>query len=189
MQRVHAGMLVIGLAGLSWLGMMAVHELGHVMGAWVTGGRVTRVVLHPLALSRTDVTPNPHPLIETWSGPLVGVLLPAALVGIVWRRRDVIRGMVMFFAGFCLIANGVYVGAGAIDPVGDAADLLHMGTPRWLMLAFGLFSTLPGLWLWHRASPSLGLGKHSLPVQPRHAYVTFALAVAVLILGCLFGRA
>ena len=31
----------------SWLGMQAVHESGHALAAWLTGGRVARVVLHP----------------------------------------------------------------------------------------------------------------------------------------------
>lgn len=61
---------------LSWLGMMAVHELGHVIGAVLTGGKVARVVLHPAAISRTDVSPNPVPLIVAWAGPIFGALIP-----------------------------------------------------------------------------------------------------------------
>jgi predicted Zn-dependent protease len=45
------GSTVVG----SWLGMQAVHELGHVLGAWWTDGDVSRVVLHPLSISRTDL--------------------------------------------------------------------------------------------------------------------------------------
>ena len=42
----------------SWLGMQAVHELGHVLGAWATGAEVRRVVLSPTTISRTDVVNN-----------------------------------------------------------------------------------------------------------------------------------
>jgi hypothetical protein len=45
-------------AALFWLLFMVVHEGGHVLGAWATGGRVTRVVLSPVALNRTDVSPT-----------------------------------------------------------------------------------------------------------------------------------
>ena len=62
--------------GFSWLAMQAVHELGHVLGAITTGGHVTKVVLHPCTISRTDVHPNPHPLFVVWAGPLVGSVLP-----------------------------------------------------------------------------------------------------------------
>jgi hypothetical protein len=61
MPRAHKVVLGIALVALSWYGMMAIHELGHVMGAWLTGGRVERVVLHPLAISRTDLAHNPRP--------------------------------------------------------------------------------------------------------------------------------
>jgi hypothetical protein len=53
-------LLILFAIGLSWLAMMAIHEFGHVLHALVSGARVERVVLHPLAISRTDVSPNPH---------------------------------------------------------------------------------------------------------------------------------
>jgi hypothetical protein len=56
----------------SWLGMQLVHELGHVMAAYATGGSVERVVLHPLELSRTDLARNPRPLAVASAGPLGG---------------------------------------------------------------------------------------------------------------------
>jgi len=45
-------LISVVLAG-SWWAMQAVHEFGHVLGAWLTGGRVERVVLSPLTISRT----------------------------------------------------------------------------------------------------------------------------------------
>ena len=66
------------MLGTSWLGMMLVHEAGHVLHAWVSGGTVTKVVLGPLVISRTDVNPNPHPLFEIWGGPVWGCLVPSS---------------------------------------------------------------------------------------------------------------
>ena len=34
----------------AWYLMMIVHESGHVLAAWASGGRVARVILHPFAL-------------------------------------------------------------------------------------------------------------------------------------------
>ena len=56
-------LLIVTLLPLCWLSMMAVHEGGHFLCARLTNGRVTSVVLHPLTISRTDVMPNPQPLI------------------------------------------------------------------------------------------------------------------------------
>ena len=74
-QLVLIGSALVG----SWLGMQAVHESGHALTAWLTGGRVARVVLHPLTISRTDLAANLRPLAVVWAGPLVGALAPVAL--------------------------------------------------------------------------------------------------------------
>src|SRR3989304_3279482 len=109
MQRLRQFLFAFSLAALSWWAMMAVHELGHVLGAIATGGAVERVVLHPLAISRTDVVPNPHPAIVVWLGPVVGCALPLAVSAMIPRRRTFARSVSRFFAGFCLIANGAYI--------------------------------------------------------------------------------
>ncbi|WP_139228397.1 hypothetical protein [Planctomicrobium piriforme] len=70
----------VGLVAVCWLGMQIVHESGHVLAAWATGGSVVAVDLHPLHISRTDVRPNPWPRVVIWSGPIWGVLTP----GVMW---------------------------------------------------------------------------------------------------------
>lgn len=84
MQRFHQVILIASTLLGSWLGMQAVHEFGHVVGAWLTGGQVDRVVLHPLTISRTDLARNPHPLLVVWAGPVFGCLLPLDAWG--WPR-------------------------------------------------------------------------------------------------------
>ena len=68
--------LIAATCCLSWLAMMALHEFGHMLHAWLSGGHVAKVVLHPLAISRTDVSPNSHPLFVVWGGPVWGTVLP-----------------------------------------------------------------------------------------------------------------
>jgi len=53
--------------------MMVVHEFGHVLFAWSSGGAVSRVVLSPLEFSRTDLQKNLHPLFVASGWALVGV--------------------------------------------------------------------------------------------------------------------
>jgi hypothetical protein len=140
---------VVLAAACSWLAMMIVHEFGHVLHAWASGGRVARLVLHPLAFSRTDLRVNPHPGLVAWGGVVWGSLLPVAAWGIARRRR---RGnLARFWAGFCLIANGAYLAAGAVAPVGDVEDLLRIGTPRWIVIGVGLPLVAAGLALWNGA--------------------------------------
>src|SRR3954447_25675166 len=125
--KFHREILIASTLLGSWLGMQAVHELGHVCGGGLTGGKVQRVVLHPLTVSRTDLGENPAPLAVVWAGPLLGVLLPLAAWGLAAGLH--LRGafLLRFFAGFCLVANGGYIGGGSFDRLGDAGQRLRHG--------------------------------------------------------------
>ena len=182
MQRFRQFVFVAALVALNWLGMMAVHELGHVLGAVITGGSVQRCVLHPLTISRTDVLPNPHPVTVGWMGPIVGCVLPFATLAVVPQRFPILRRVAQFFAGFCLIANGAYIAVGWIDHVGDCGELLRNGVPVWWMLAFGGITIPLGLYLWH----GLGSIRHFLDtpslVTPRMAYTATVLLMVIIAL-------
>ena len=184
MKRTHGVVLIASLLPLCWFAMMAAHELGHIVGAWLTGGAVAKVVLHPLTISRTDLAHNPHPLAVTWAGPLLGVLLPLLLWlpsqrwG--WPGWYVLR----FFAGFCLIANGAYLGVGVFDRVGDAGDLLRYGAAPWQLVAFGLVTVPAGFAMWHRLGPHFGFGAD---VDRRVAWGCAGMLVVLVALMACFG--
>lgn len=164
----------------SWLAMMAVHEFGHVLHASLSGGTVQKVILHPLAISRTDIAPNPHPLFAAWGGPIWGCLLPLLGFGVARRFKLRWSYLVRFFCGFCLIANGAYLGCGGWYAVGDARDLLRHGTPAWLLVLFGVGTIGAGLWMWNGLGKSFGLGDDAEPVEVRHlGWLTFALLLLV----------
>src|SRR4051812_44607720 len=149
MKRLHQGLLIGCTVLSSWLGMQAVHESGHVLGAWLTGGRVARVVLHPLTISRTDLAENPHPLAVVWAGPVVGVVLPLLFWSATAAARVPWAFVLRFFAGFCLLANGLYIGVGSFDAVGDCGEMLRHGSESWQLWLFGAATAPVGLWLWH----------------------------------------
>lgn len=185
MHRFHQAVLIGSLLALSWLLMQAVHEFGHVAAAWGTGGAVERVVLHPLTISRTDVMPNPEPLIVAWGGPLIGSLLPLAAWAVAVAARLCGAFLWRFFAGFCLIANGVYLGAGSFGEIGDAGDILRHGSPEWLLWVFGLATAASGLWLWNGIGPEFGYGAGARPVSAIFAYTcagVLLIAIAIELL-------
>jgi hypothetical protein len=185
MKRVHQFLLIASTLAGSWLGMQAVHELGHVLTCWLTGGSVARVVLHPLTISRTDYASNPAPLTTVWAGPLVGVLLPLAIWGLSAAVR--IRGafVLRFFAGFCLIANGAYIAGGATSAVGDCGEMLRHGSPLWLLWLFGLATVSAGLWLWSGQGKYFGLGEARGTVDRVVTWVTAGACVVLVLLGLL----
>ena len=184
MQRIQQLVFAVSLVALCWFGMMALHELGHVMGAVVTGGTVRRVVLHPLTISRTDVDPNPAPGIVVWMGPILGSVLPLGLLALRFGS-PILRNVVRFFTGFCLIANGAYIGVGWFDRIGDCGEMIQVGTPIWLMVAFGAVATASGLVIWHRLGSAKKFLANPQFCSGRMAWGTFGILCLLLVAGFL----
>jgi hypothetical protein len=92
------------------------------------------------------------------------------------------------FAGFCLLANGLYIGWGTVDPAGDAREMIRLGVPRGLMFAFGLLATLSGLWLLDRVSPMLGFGDRPKRIRTNDVAWVITAAAIVWIVGMVFGN-
>ncbi len=129
-------------AWIFFYGMMLLHELGHILAALCSGGQIVAVELTPWTLSRTDVSPNPHPIFVAVSGGIAGVVLPLCLWGLF--RRD-LWGV---FAGFCCLANGLYLGLGTYGHVGDCGELMIHGFPREALWVFGIVASGVGIWIW-----------------------------------------
>lgn len=189
MARICQCLFVSALLACCWLGMMGVHELGHVVGAWSTGGKVTRVVLHPLTISRTDVSPNPHPAITVWAGPLLGMLLPMGLAAS-FRRSNAAGPLTLsFFAGFCLIANGGYLFADSFERMADAGQMYQNGTPLWVIRAVGLAAVTLGLIYWHRLGSLPAFWRNPATVSWRLCLLCVASLALILAAGiCLSPR-
>ena len=144
--------LAIVIGYVSWLGMMAVHELGHALHAWVSGGRVVSVSVPLVGFSQTIVHPNPREHFVVWGGPLWGVIFPLIGCGVLRAALGRVPEPWRFFTGLCLVSNGAYIGLGWLvaGGGGDAQDLLRLGTPRLAMIGFGAACLPAGLWCWHR---------------------------------------
>ena len=90
----------------------------------------------------------------------------------------------MFFAGFCLLANGAYIAIGSFDQVGDCKVMLQHGSPVWTLLMFGLLTIPAGLYVWH----SLGSVKKFLsdPTLVDQTMAYSLVAILTVVLGCEF---
>lgn len=126
MQRSRANRLLTSAALLasSWVAMTFLHELGHVIGGWLGGGRLVDYELAPWHLPYSLHTPDPHPRLTLWAGPLFGVIAPV-LAALIIRCN-----WATFIADFCLLANGCYLALAWLS--GDRL----LDTPR--MLAAGI---------------------------------------------------
>jgi hypothetical protein len=164
------------LLATCWLGMMLVHECGHVLATWVSEGIVQHVELPLLGFSRTDVNPNPHPLFVTWAGPVFGALLPL-LVALVLGAWAIKSHLATTFSGFCLLANGSYITVGSLQRVGDAGDLMRYGSSQAVMWLVGALFIAGAFWQWHRLGPYLGCAE-----RPRGSDMIAATAAVPMLL-------
>ena len=143
--------LAVALAAYPmWLAMMAVHELGHVLHAWLSGGAVSAVRVPLVGFSITEFSTNPRPHFVAWGGAVCGSVLPVAAWAIFRVRRWRGSKLLQVFAGFCLVANGAYLAIGWVERAGDAADLVRYGSPVWVLVTCGVGAAGAGLYLWHR---------------------------------------
>lgn len=172
--------LIATFLPLCWLLMQVVHEAGHIFAAIATGGSVSHVVLHPFAISRTDVSPNPAPILVVWAGPVLGTILPLLLYALAVQSKLSIAFLFRFFAGFCAIANGLYIGIGSFEGIGDAGDMLQLGAPRWSLWLTGLIFVPLGFLLWNRQGSSFGFGKQPKEISQQVVWGTFAMLVIVV---------
>lgn len=187
MKRLDQTVLIVTFVGFSWLAMQAVHELGHVLAALAGGGRIAKVILHPCTLSQTIVAYNPHPVFEVWAGAVFGVVLPLAAFLLAAGLRCPGIYLFRFFAGFCLVANGVYLGLGAIQDIGDAGELLVYGAARWPMVVFGIATAPLGLYLWNGQGTHFGLGEARGKVSRAATVVSACLFAAVVAVEMMVG--
>lgn len=119
------------MLALAWVVMAWSHECGHLIGGAISGGVLTDFDLTPSRMPFSLHSPDPHPLVTLWSGPIIGVLAPL-LVALLARHH-----LVWFVADFCLLANGVYLALAWItdDRFLDTPRLLQAGaSPVWIGL-------------------------------------------------------
>lgn len=186
--RSLVALFVLATLWAAWLAMQAIHEAGHVLAAVLTGGRVSNVVLHPLAISRTDLAENPHPVIVCWAGPVFGVIGPLLLWVLARAFRFRAEFVLRFLAGFCLVANGLYIGLGWLLKANDAADLIALGEPHWRLWLFGAMTVPTGFALWNRQGRRFGLGSDPDPVDGTVVTGTVTMLVLLLALGLIVGQ-
>lgn len=138
-------------------------------------------VWHPLTISRTEVQGSAQPLTVIWAGPVVGCGLPLLAWWIAAAAKWFAAFLLRFFAGFCLLANGVYLAAGSFDGVGDCGDLLRHGAPIWTLWLFGLITIPPGLYLWHEQGRDFGFGAKGKVVSRGVCHGIVALAAMTIV--------
>ena len=150
MKKVLRTALALAFLYACWLGMLALHEFGHVFNAHVVGAQVKEVIIPRLGFSQTVIGHNPATQFVGWGGATMGCIIPLMACGLARLFTRRVPGALRFFTGFCLIANGAYMGLGWLGGANDSADLVKHGESPVKLIFFGVSATFVGLLLWHR---------------------------------------
>lgn len=124
----------------AWVVMTVSHECGHLLGGFFSGARLVDFDLVPWRLPYSVHSPDPHPLVTLWAGPLFGVAAPLMTAFLIRRPA------VTFIADFCLLANGVYLSLAWLsgDKLLDTRRLLDAGASPFGVASFCALTTLLG---------------------------------------------
>ena len=124
----------------------AIHELGHAVATWITGGEVYGIELHPFLPGRCSHSATAYPGLTTWGGVGLSMLIGASLVALLWKRRGPRLAPVFALGVFSLIGSGSYFVVGLFFRFGDPWYLVdHLGASPVLALVPGLFFVCVGV--------------------------------------------
>ena len=116
------------------------HELGHALGYWLSGGTVNAIVMEaPLPAGHVWGSSSSR-FMPVWGGIAFGALITPVplLTARCLSRRSPVRFAAMMVAAFCLAHNGMYLFVGSILPFADASNMISLGAPRWLLFLLSI---------------------------------------------------
>lgn len=136
------------------------HEHGHAIAAWATGGKVYRIVFHPFSWSYVNhyVSKAEYRNSIIWAGPLFAVFIGLLLIMIVWRwRRPSLLPVLMAGVVACT-KDGAYLIISCLANIrGDGAILVKHGTPLVVVVAVGVILFAIGIVLAFTCLSLLGI--------------------------------
>jgi len=154
-------LLLLGSFAIGYNAAHAIHELGHAIAVWFSGGSITGLALHPFSLSKIH-----YSITETVTIVLAGALF-ASLVGLlmlalIWRQRSAWAVPIVVTVLCTFIVNAVYFGVdGMLLVGGDATVLIKRGVSQPVVVGVGILLLVVGTVIAMLLLPRLGIGQQN----------------------------
>jgi len=152
-------LVLLGAFSFGYNAAHAIHELGHALAMWATGGSVTRLMLHPFSWSQISYgAPPTCPLLVESAGVVFASSCGLLLLVVIRPGRGAWT-VPLAMTGLCtLVVNGLYLTVDSLFLAGgDATHLILLGTPRPFVILTGVGLTVLGLAVGHLLLPRIGL--------------------------------
>lgn len=126
---------------------ITLHELGHAIAYWTTGGTVEDIIIHPFSWSYCiPGSVSEYPNFTTWGGVVFGTIMGLMLVALVWRWRGPYVMLAFMTGVVACLHNGFYLIFSCLaESQGDSMILIYGGTPKAVIIAAGLLMFGTGL--------------------------------------------
>jgi hypothetical protein len=146
-QLLKRSLFIFGSFSCGWVLGIILHELGHAVSMWITGGVVDRITISPFSWSYTYYGSVPkYPNFTTWSGILIGSLFGLVIL-LAIARRPTPYLVPLVFTGVTpmLQGGGYYLIDTFISKEGDAASLIESGIPMTVVLGAAILIATMGV--------------------------------------------
>jgi hypothetical protein len=173
MRLFRLSLLLFGSFAIGLNLAIALHELGHAIAMWTTGGIVDRITLNPFSWSYTYYGSTPkNPIYTSSAGVVIGTLSALFLTTLAWRSRSQPWSLIFIMTGIVATAqNGLYLLLDSLLPSGgDASHLIRYGLPASLTIGAGILLLVGSLFLSLAALWPIGFG-------PKHAFLKRTLVL------------
>lgn len=126
------------------------HEFGHAMAMWTTGGVIERIVLNPFSWSFVCYGSTPkYPILTAVAGVVFGTCSALLLMALVWRYRHHSWAFTLIMTGIAAtMKDGLYA---IVDSIllsgGDLTILIQLGIPKIWIVSIGMMLFLIGIFL------------------------------------------
>jgi len=150
-----------GSFSFGWILGIVLHELGHAVAMWITGGIVNRITITPFSWSYTYYGSIPkYPQFTTWAGALLGSLFGLIVLFLI-RKKATPYSVPFLYLGIApmLHGGGYYLLDTFVTKRGDASNLIRSGVPIIVVLAVGFLLAVGGIFFlikyfyWNGLSP------------------------------------
>jgi len=134
------------------------HEIGHALGAWSTGGIVRGLVIHPFSWSYA-LAVSPRDDVTIWAGSILGCLFGILITFSVFKWRSGRLLIPLLVGPVTCLCNGSYLVLGSVFHLpGDGSVLAARYAPAGVVAAVGLLMLCAGMLLAFLIIPELGFG-------------------------------
>ena len=158
-KRARSSIFLFGSFSFAWVLFVTIHELGHAIAMWTTGGIVEKITINPFSWSYTYYGSSPkYPIFTSAAGAGFGILIGTLLVFLTYRKLNLYLMPIWLIGAVSFLHSGAYYIFDILfDVGGDASRLLSLGVSNSFLLGLSILALISGSVLFLRLVPMFGL--------------------------------